>query len=134
MINLRRSLLALALLLVAGAAHAQTVTVSDYLNKLFQIANPATPVQSNVTVGTSAVNLKLLDPARFQLCIINLSANACVAKPANDVTTTSGFQLVASGGFICVNARDDLSLPTYEWWAVCAAAGSSLYVIGQDLQ
>lgn len=127
--------IALCLLLPArGVAASDVSTSQDFLNRLYGLVNPAAPVSSNPSVGTTATSIAAADPARFALLIVNLGTSSCYVAPFGQVSSTDGIILDSGGGFVSMTNRDDLLLPDYQWWAVCGASGQSLYVLTQDLQ
>lgn len=126
---------ALALILaLAGVAHAQAVTSNMALiQRLYGLPTAPALHVTNPTVGATASNILLLDPAAIEVTVINLSTNTCEIAPDNLVSTTRGIELASGGGSASIGFRDDLSLPTNEWWAICSGAGSSLLVLRMDL-
>ena len=83
----------------------------------------------DVSVGTSPTKIVDSDPDSLALVIINLSANTVYLRPANNPSSSDGIQINASGGSMSINVRNDLTLPTREWWGVASAAGSDVYYI-----
>lgn len=81
------------------------------------------------TVDTTRSVVAQRDPERVSITFVNLSADAIYVVPGPDVTTTHGIRLDSLGGFLSLNVREDMILPSDEWTAVAAVAGSSLLVI-----
>jgi len=82
-----------------------------------------------VSVGTSATRVVGHNPDCVAIVFINLGANTVYLKPANNPSSTSGIKMVASGGFLSMNVRDDLTLPSLEWYGIADTAASDLYYI-----
>ena len=131
-----RAMLAAAVLLLTAAApvHAQVTDDAAFINHLYGLAGNVTVRPSAPTVGTTATLVAKFAPARFALLICNESANQCELSPNPLVTTTYGFVLVASGGCLQTNVKDDLLLPAQEWWSLCSASSSQLYMQETYLQ
>lgn len=124
------ALIAAVALLIATAAplHAQVTTDADFIQHLYGLSSNVTVRTSSPSVGTTPTLVGKNAPARFAFFVVNLSANSCYGSITPTVSATNGFLIVASGGLIGTNAKDDLLLPTSEWWIVCAAPSSQLYV------
>lgn len=131
-----RSLLAAVVLLLTTAAlsHAQVSTDSDFITHMYGLTSTNTQRPTNPTVGTTATRLFANAPARFSLLCCNLSTNLCYANTVATVSATNGFLLSTGGGCFQTDAKDDLLLPTNEWWFVCAGASSQLYCLESLLQ
>jgi len=133
--SLRAILAAVAFLLATAApSRAQVTTDSDFINHLYGLTGTVSVRPSAPTIGTSATLVAKFAPARFALMICNESVNQCEISPDALVSTTYGFVLVAAGGCILTNAKDDLLLPAQEWWAICGASASQLYMQETYLQ
>lgn len=83
---------------------------------------------SNPSVGVTAVELVNNDPERVHLTIVNLSINTLVVAPFRDVTLTNGIVLAPSGGNITLNVREDLILPSLNWYAIAGGAASNVFI------
>lgn len=85
--------------------------------------------ESNVSVGTSVTQLTQNDPECISLTMINLGTADVYIKPKNNVSTTSGILLTASGGNVSMDVRSDATLPSKAWFAVSGTAGQEVYVL-----
>jgi hypothetical protein len=134
---LAAAMLAAALVFPLSSAVAQQLaptTNQVLLQQLYLLPAVPSSVETNVTVGTSATNVLLADPARVEDVISNTGASNCAVSHSNQVTITNGILLGSAGGSLAEDFRGDLSIPTEELWAVCAAAGGTLHVLTVDLQ
>lgn len=77
------------------------------------------------SVGTTPVKVFKQDSERTFLHIINLSGVAMYLGFAQDVSSSNGILLSANGGFVIINAKDDYTLATNEFWLVADAAASN---------
>ena len=86
--------------------------------------------ENTISVSTSVLSAINGNGDRMGLLLMNLgSANSFVAI-SSAVSATFGVLLGANGGFIAMNVRDDFTLQTRQWWAVCPAGGpSTLYTL-----
>jgi len=82
----------------------------------------------SVTVGVSSVLLLNNDPERVHLTIVNMSLNTVIVAPVQDVTLTNGIFLSGGGGSVTLNMREDLILPSLNWYAISDIAGSDVFV------
>lgn len=132
----RGGIVALAMLAQASIASAQpksTRNVYDLLALLYGIpAAPACQV-STTTVGTSPVRVLYNDPRAVSTFAMNLSSGVCELGYNGQVTTSTGVQLGASGGFASEDYRTDMVLQTYEHWFVCANSSETILTIRCDL-
>jgi hypothetical protein len=131
-----RTMLAAVVLLIATAAplHAQVASDSDFINHLYGLTGTVTVRPSAPQVGTTALLTAKFAPARFALLVCNESVNQCECSPNALVTATYGFVLSPGGGCLNTNVKDDLLLPAQEWWCLCGAASSQLYMQETYLQ
>lgn len=86
-------------------------------------------LDGEVSVGTSPTKIVDNDPDAVALVIINLGANTVYLRPANNPSSTAGIQINASGGNMSVNVRDDLTLPSRQWYGVADTAASDVYFV-----
>lgn len=136
---IRRLLLTLGVVVLAGTttppiARAQVDSDAAFLRMLYQLAAPTNGVDSNPTVGTTAVLLVKNAPSRYALMVSNLSSYDCYVLPSPLVSGNNGYKVAASGGVLVMNVKDDLMLPSREWWAKCGAANIPLAVHEEFLQ
>ena len=85
--------------------------------------------ETTVTVGTSFGEVIGSDPDRLGLLIVNLSANTVYVGINNDVSTTNGIRLGATGGSVSFNVTDDGMLLPRTWFGLATGAGSNIYVL-----
>ena len=81
----------------------------------------------NEVIGVQAVRLVNNDPERVHLTIVNTSLNTVMVAPSPDVTLQNGIFLSGGGGSVTLNMREDLILPSLEWYAVANVAGSPVF-------
>lgn len=82
-----------------------------------------------VTVGTSPVPIVLNDPERMSLGISNVGTTDVYLRPGVPTAAANGILLLAGGGSLTLNVRDDLTLPTQAWYAYSVSAGGSVYAV-----
>ncbi len=85
--------------------------------------------ETTVAVGAGVTQLVDHDFERVGLIFVNTGAAAATLAPNKQVNLTGGVLLVAAGGSLSLNVRDDLVLPGFEWSAISSAAGTSIYVL-----
>lgn len=85
--------------------------------------------ERNPVIGVVVEELLGGDPERVLIFILNLSANSVYVGLRETVSSTQGILLASSGGNVSFNAVEDGTLPTRQFFAVAAGAGSQLYVL-----
>lgn len=88
--------------------------------------------ETDVTVGTSAVQLAVMDGARIWLSIQNAGAATVYVSTLSTVAVNQGF-IVPSGGYLFFNWKDDLEFPAMGLWAISSGAGNNVHVVRQIL-
>jgi hypothetical protein len=88
--------------------------------------------ETDVTVGTTVVQLCVLDGARIWLSIQNAGAATIYVSTLNTLAVNQGF-VVPAGGFLFFNWKDDLEFPTLPLWAISGSAGNNVHVVRQIL-
>lgn len=68
-------------------------------------------------------------PYRVALLVVNLSNNTIYLRPTGPASATRAVVLVALGGFMSINFRDDMVLPAREWFASCTIGDSAVYTL-----
>jgi len=101
--------------------------VADWLLRTY--GGLFTHSEANPSIGITSTLLVNNDPERVHLTIINLSVNTVVVAPFQGVTLTNGIVLAPSGGSITMNVREDLQLPSLNWYAIAGAPASNLFVL-----
>lgn len=99
--------------------------VADFIRKEF--GGDALVNIIDETIGTTPTQVLAADPEMVALVLINLSVNTIMIHIDNDVSTTKGFRLGASGGNLVFKLKDDFALLMQQIWAVSSAANSELY-------
>ena len=129
-------LLALALVIMPGRASAQQQPRSmlDLLRQQYGIPVPPVCLETDTTVGTSAVRVGLNDPASTFVLMFNLGTSNCFRSGLPTVTTTTGQLIPANGGFLEFDFKTDAIIPTQEQWIVCSGAGDNIHMQRCDLQ
>ena len=82
-----------------------------------------------VSVGTAATRIVGNSPDRLTLTIINYGANTVYLQPINAPAVKQGIIIDAQGGSVSMNVRDDLTLPSLEWWGIADTAASDIFVL-----
>lgn len=82
-----------------------------------------------VTVSQTPAQILPPDPTRLAFTFINLSVNAIHVGMREQVAATQGIFVQPSGGSLVMNWRDDLILPTREYFAIASGADSAIYLI-----
>jgi hypothetical protein len=84
--------------------------------------------ESDVTVGTSAVQLVKANPQRFWITFANNGAAAIAISNSRTVTSSTGWQIPPGGalGFSWIN---DADMPALDWYAISAGAGNGVHVL-----
>ena len=85
--------------------------------------------ERNPVVGVAVEELLGGDPERVLVFILNLSANTVHVGLRQTVSATNGIILSCSGGSVSVNAIEDGTLPTRQFFVIAGAAASQLYVL-----
>ena len=85
--------------------------------------------ESTVAVGAGVTQLVDHDFERVGMVFVNTGAVAATIAPNKAAIITNGILLVAAGGSLTVNVRDDLVLPGFEWSAISSGAGTTIYVL-----
>lgn len=93
------------------------------------MGGPVEVVQTTVSVGATITGLVLNDPDRVGLTFVNLGLSDAYITPDNQPSATRGISLLASGGSITLNARDDGVLVSSQWSGVTASGSSVFYVV-----
>jgi hypothetical protein len=66
---------------------------------------------------------------RMGIAIVNTSINNCYIAFSSAVGNAEGIFLAAGGGSFTANVRQDMTLPTHDWWAMAIAAPAALFVL-----
>lgn len=86
-------------------------------------------VETTPTVAATAGLILGFDAERISATFVNLSANIIHISPSSEASATRGILIPAGGGAIAINVEEDGMLPTSEWYAIAALAGSAMYVL-----
>lgn len=126
--------LIVAVLTAATMARAQNRTALGVVQQLYALGSAPLSVDKDFTVGTTPVMIHPNDPSDVENIVVDLGTSACTVQHSPSVTTSSGYLLSAAGGSYIEDFRADLTLPTEQLWAVCAASGGAIHVTSLDLQ
>jgi hypothetical protein len=122
-------LLAVALLLAtASLSHADNSTLPQLVAQQYGLVNLPLLVESDVAVGTSAVQLTKASASRIENGFVVTTSSFCTIRHNSNVTITNGIALTGTGGSYIENWRDDLYQQTYETWGICNAAAQTIHV------
>jgi hypothetical protein len=86
---------------------------------------PATAVGNTSVVGN--------DPNSAALLFVNIGAQDVILKLRQDLPVATGIRLGANGGGTVMTIRDDMTLPTREWFAASPGGASQLYILRLSL-
>lgn len=79
-------------------------------------------------VGTGVTSLLQNHADRLELIFFNNSAVDVVIYFDSSVSTTNGFRLVATGGFIVFKVRDDFTLLSRPWFGISTGAAVNISI------
>jgi hypothetical protein len=100
----------------------------EYWRSLFQ--GVAVENENTVSVSTSVLSAINGNGDRMGLLIMNLGAANVFVAVSSAVSSSFGILLGANGGFVSLNVRDDFTMQTRQWWAVCPTGGpSTIYTL-----
>ena len=86
-----------------------------------------------IVAAAAAVRIWKQDPRRVAFTFVNLSANVLGIAPFGDLTTARQISVAANGGVVTVGFRDDLVLPSLEWFVLGTAAAEAFMTFGVRL-
>jgi hypothetical protein len=100
----------------------------DYWRK--QFGGLATENENTVSVNTAVLTAINGNGDRLGLLLMNLGAANLFVAVSSSVSASFGILLGANGGFVSLNVRDDFTMQTRQWYAVCPSGGpSTLYTL-----
>ncbi len=73
------------------------------------------------------------DPNSAALLFVNIGAQDVFLKLRQDLPAATGIRLGANGGGTVMTMRDDMTLPTREWFASSSGGASQLYILRLSL-
>lgn len=95
-----------------------------------QFGGVAVENENTVSVNTAVVSAINGNGDRLGLLLMNLGSANIFVSVSSAVGTSFGVLLSSNGGFIAMNVRDDFTLQTRQWFAICPAGGpSTLYTL-----
>lgn len=101
--------------------------VPSYITK--EYGGAGEEVTTEVIVSAAVTRLVKSDPDRLGLLFVNLGTDSVYLTPDNRPSTTRGLFLVNNGGQVSLFVKDDLTLPSREWYATTASGISTVYVV-----
>ena|SRR3990167_2572849 len=101
--------------------------VLDFISR--ELGGYVEVLEATLSVGVSAGEVAGGDGERVGLVLVNLSTATIWVAPTPAVSSSRGIQIGSSWGYLVLNVRDDMILPSLQWYAVASAAASSLYVV-----
>jgi hypothetical protein len=108
----------------------QTVSMGAALEFVEQLlGGPVTQLESAPTVNATVKQLLNNNGDRVGLLLVNLGSFNVNVGPTAAIAGASGIPLVASGGFLSLNVRDDFTFASREWYAGQGNAGGSVIYI-----
>ena len=81
------------------------------------------------SIGTTALQVLSNNPNRLGWTIVNLSTNVIYLSFANDVASTKGIRLDASGASASAVWDEDFILCAWAVWGVASGAASAIYAV-----
>jgi len=104
--------------------------LKDLLMERFKVRTRAIENPLAVTsLGATAQMILANNPNRLGAVIVNLSANIIYLSLENDVSSTKGVLLGATGGKASLVWDEDFDMTAWAWWAIASGAASALYVL-----
>lgn len=82
-----------------------------------------------ISVATAATKIVDNNPDALALVMINLGANTVYVAPNNKPSSTAGIRLDANGGNVSMIVRNDLTLPSRQWYGIADTAASDVYYV-----
>src|SRR4051794_25211153 len=82
--------------------------------------------ENTVSVSTTVTNAINGNGDRLGLLIMNLGSANVFVGISSGISANFGTLLGANGGFISLNVRDDFTLQTRNWSAICPSGGPSI--------
>jgi hypothetical protein len=102
-------------------------TLADLLLERFKVRTRAVENPKRTSVGTTAVEILANNPNRLGWVIVNLSANTLYLAFKDDVSSTKGIRLEASGGSASMIWDEDFQAVGWAIWGVASGADSAIY-------
>jgi hypothetical protein len=102
-----------------GAALTFTENVSGFFTST---------VNSSPTVGTGVTSLLNNNADRLELIFFNNGTVDVVIWTDSSVSTTLGFRVVATGGFLVFKVRDDFTLVANNWFGISTGAAQQIAI------
>lgn len=93
------------------------------------LGGPATIEDGVVSVATTITQILQNDPDRVAITMINQGVEDVTVRPSNQVASLKGILLLANGGGVTLNIRDDGVLCSRDWWGVSSAGSSDVYFL-----
>lgn len=81
------------------------------------------------SVLTTVTKVLQNNPDRLSYTVVNLGGTALYLAFDNEVSSTRGILLVASGGSLTLNAEDDGELVGYELYGISATSSNNIFVV-----
>lgn len=97
--------------------------IEDFIGGSFQVT------VTTVTVTTTATKLCGNNYERMALTFIDTGGVNVSVLPANNVSTTLGVMLGASGGSLGLDAQEDLAVVGFDWWGIVGGSSTTVTVI-----
>lgn len=91
-----------------------------------QLGGPVLEQESNPSISTSPVQVVPNNADRVGLVVVNLGAGNVFMSLGNTPSVSVGIFLGANGGSTSLTVRDDFTLPSRQWTAICPAGGPSV--------
>ena len=103
--------------------------LADFLGEWYGDELPSDDTDSDVTVGTSAVQLVGVNARRIVLRVCNPSGAAIAIGRDASVTTTKCVIVLTAGQTLEMNFLVDTMDVTRSWWAVSVVGGNAIHIL-----
>ena len=94
-----------------------------------QLGSYLTEKIQNLTLTTTAQQIFQNNADRLEVAMFNLGSNDAVGNFDPNVSSTYGFKIVASSGFLILKLKDDFTLLTRPFFALATASTTNLTVV-----
>lgn len=91
-----------------------------------ELGGPVIENETNPSISTSPVIIAVNSADRVGLVVVNLGAGNVFMSLSNIPSAGVGIFLAANGGSTSLTVRDDFTLPSRQWTAICPAGGPSI--------
>ena len=94
-----------------------------------ELGGPLVENETNLATSVNAAVAIEGNGDRVGLVFVNNGASDIVIGLQPNISATVGIRLVANGGAISMNVRDDFTLPSRRWYVLSVSGTPQLYVL-----